>query len=158
MNRAIGVCIIEDSIQWLLRLQHLLVEAGGLHFIGSARDVAGARRLIAERQPQIVILDLLLSNGTGVDVLRAIRRLNSRTPNSKMASSKMPDSSIRVVVVTGAPCPEIKDACLALGADHFFDKALELDGIQGALVALQRQIALEEAAEQNSTASLSILE
>jgi DNA-binding NarL/FixJ family response regulator len=127
-----GVCVIDDSDDWLGRMRTVIAEAGGLHYLGSAANPVDALELIGRTNPQIVILDLFLPEGSGVEVLR---RLKCRNP------------SPQVVVVTGEPSEQLKGACLALGARYFFDKALEFDRIGGVLRALQSNTTAAELKE-----------
>lgn len=71
--------------------------------------------------PSLVILDLHLPDGFGVHIIQSIKEL---APAS------------RIAIVTIDVDPEIRDGCLALGADWFFDKATEL----GQLMEVVRQL------------------
>ncbi len=76
----------------------------------------------AERQgPALVILDLILRVGKGLDVLREIK---SRVPGC------------RVLVFTGHDAEQYRARCLAEGADHFLSKNRD----PAELIQLLRQI------------------
>jgi two-component system response regulator DevR len=93
----------------------------GLSVAGIAATPASALDLMSQLFPPIMILDMYLSAGTGIDLLR---ELSSRQCNT------------RAVVVTGAPSKELRNACLRLGARYCYDKGLEIDQIQAALKCL----------------------
>jgi DNA-binding NarL/FixJ family response regulator len=57
--------------------------------------------------PDVVVLDLVLKGGNGLDVLRKIKL---RTPGC------------RVLVFTAYDAEQYRTRCLAAGADHFFSK------------------------------------
>ncbi len=55
-------------------LRCLLEKQEGLSICGEAGDVPGALPLIEEHRPDLVVLDLGLTDGRGFDLIRAIRR------------------------------------------------------------------------------------
>uniref|UniRef100_UPI00397E1D1E response regulator n=1 Tax=Salmonella sp. SAL04269 TaxID=3159847 RepID=UPI00397E1D1E len=71
---------VEDSRFLRLANQRALTKAG--HNVISAPDGEEGLRLAVERQPDLVILDILLPKMSGQEVLRAIRghREIERTP------------------------------------------------------------------------------
>ena len=46
----------------------------GLNIIGQAYSLAEARRVIRELQPDVVVLDVQLGDGNGIDLLRETKR------------------------------------------------------------------------------------
>jgi CheY-like chemotaxis protein len=92
----------------------------------SAATPAAAIELVSAYKPTIVILDLFLTGGSGVEVLRAMGERNTNT---------------HVVVVTNAPSSSLSKACRDLGARFFFDKALEFDQFREALKTLKAEAA-----------------
>jgi DNA-binding NarL/FixJ family response regulator len=63
----------------------------------------------------VVILDLHLNRGTGFGVLRSLATLKDDRPV--------------VVIFTNYDLPEYRRQAMALGADHFFDKARDFERI-----------------------------
>lgn len=121
-----AVVIIEDSEQSLRRLTSAVDEVPGLRLIGSAPTPGEAVELVSALRPAILILDVFLSGGSGIDVLRAIAHRGIKT---------------EVVVVTNAPSTALSQACFGLGARFFFDKALEFEQFQDALRTLRAEAA-----------------
>jgi DNA-binding NarL/FixJ family response regulator len=120
------VVIVEDSEMSLRRLESAVEAVTGLALAGTARSPAEAIELVSTLRPAIVILDLFLADGSGVDVLRAMAEKGIRA---------------EVVVVTNAPSAALGDACREFGARFFFDKTLEFEEFQAALQTLQAEIA-----------------
>jgi two-component system, OmpR family, response regulator len=119
------IFIVEDSATIRQNLVATLEECAPVHVVGYAdnADEAIDRLLDASAQCDLAIVDVLLRQGTGVDVLRALKRSDSR---------------IKRVVLTNYATPLIRDHCLALGADRVFDKSGEVEGLLdycGALAA-----------------------
>ena len=69
----VRVLIVDDhaSFRWLARL--LLVVAG-FDVIGEAADAGGARELVERLHPDAVLLDVMLPDGSGVEVARELKR------------------------------------------------------------------------------------
>jgi len=119
------VFIVEDSTTVRRELLATLEECAPVHVMGYADTASEAigRLLDAHAPCDLAIVDVLLREGTGVEVLDALKRADSR---------------IRRVVLTNYPTPLIRDHCLALGADRVFDKSGEVEGLLdycGALAA-----------------------
>jgi DNA-binding response OmpR family regulator len=102
------VLVVEDDraarraiCQILTRLGFAPREAG---------TIADANRALDERPPTWVLLDLMLPDGSGVDILRRVR-------------SEHPDS--RVCVITGCG-PSTLEAVRSLGAEHVLTKPLDV--------------------------------
>jgi len=93
------------------KLGRLLREQTGLQELAEAGTVAEATALIEEQTPDLVLLDMHLPDGTGLDVLRHIRQ---------RGGGQM------VMVVTGFAQTEVRRKCVQLGAHLVFDKATEI--------------------------------
>lgn len=108
------IFIADDSGLIRDRLKNALTEVAGMEFIGEAGNALEARHLIDKLDPDVVILDIRMPGGNGIDMIQSIKK---RHPNTI------------VIMLTGYPYPQYKKRCLELGADYFFDKSLGLDGI-----------------------------
>jgi DNA-binding NarL/FixJ family response regulator len=119
MNRsakplAIGVMLVEDSEIVRTRLLEMLFEAGVADVVAVATDVAEASALFLATRPDVVILDLQLPSGCGLDVLETIRRT---------------DLACVVMVLTSYNFPDLRRRCLDSGANHFLHKASEFERV-----------------------------
>lgn len=92
----------------------MLNELAGIKVVGHAEDVAGAIRMIRKLKPDVVILDIMMPGGNGVDVLKNIKQ------------DKPPPM---VIILTNYPYPEYRQKCLHAGANFFLDKTTEFDQI-----------------------------
>ncbi len=84
-----------------------------VQLIGEARDVPEAIEQLRDVHPDVVFLDLQFPNGTGFDVLKAIK------------SQK--EKQTIVVILTNHSYPQYREKCQELGADYFFDKSHDFD-------------------------------
>jgi len=117
-RRRLRVFITDDCEILVGRLRTMLSELEGIEVIGQARDAVEATWLITELQPDVVILDIRMPKGSGIEVLRNIRQ------------SKHPPV---VIVLTAFPNPQYRKQCLDFGAEFFFDKATEFHKVPVAL-------------------------
>ena len=106
------VLIADDSQIVRERLAYLLGDVEGVEIVGQAEDAVEGSNLAEALKPDVAILDVRMPRGSGVDVLRAIKRDNPLAT---------------VIMLTNFVDPEARQLCLAHGADYFFDKSIELD-------------------------------
>ena len=110
----VRVFVVEDSPAIRERIEELVVLAGGAA-AGHAGGVGCATRAILECRPDIVILDMQLADGTGFDVLRAVRR-------------EAPE--IDVYFLSNTAATPYRQLAERLGARGFFDKSREFDRVR----------------------------
>jgi DNA-binding NarL/FixJ family response regulator len=108
------VFIVDDVPSMRERLRELVGEVPEVDVVGDAGTASEAIAGILEKQPACVLLDYQIIGGTGVDVLRAVHDQAKRTV---------------FVVLTNHPDPQYRRACIAAGADHFFDKSTEFERV-----------------------------
>lgn len=108
------VFIIDDSKIVVERLADLLKDVSGVKVVGQAGNALEAVLSIQETNPDAVILDLQMPGGSGLDVLRAIRRGHPR---------------LQVLICTNFAYPQYRDKCMAAGANYFLDKSADFDKI-----------------------------
>jgi DNA-binding NarL/FixJ family response regulator len=108
------VFIVDDIPSMRDRLRELVGELPDVDVVGDAGTPAEAIAGILDKHPTCVLLDYQLIGGTGVDVLRAVHDRARSTV---------------FVVLTNHPDPQYRQACMAAGADHFFDKSTEFERV-----------------------------
>lgn len=113
-NLPLKIVLIEDSMIVRQTIGFLLGELAGVEVVGGAADELAAIDLLRRQQPDLAIVDLELRTGSGIGVLRAL--------------SKNPDhfGRPRAVVFSNHDQPVLRERCLALGVDRFFDKNTEI--------------------------------
>jgi DNA-binding NarL/FixJ family response regulator len=130
----IRALIVEDSQVILDNLVATLEELADVQVVGVAVDEQSAVRWIRE-QPDafdMMIVDIFLKSGTGLGVLKAV------------SAAQL---AVRRVVLTNYATTDMRERCMALGADRVFDKSNELEDliaycsrIQGASAAVPGSI------------------
>jgi DNA-binding NarL/FixJ family response regulator len=104
------VFIADDSEVLRIRLFELLSEVEGIEIVGQAKNGVEASNLIWALQPDVVILDIRMNGGSGIDALKTIKKY---------------DSAPLVMIFTNYPSRQYRKRCLEGGADFFFDKSTE---------------------------------
>ena len=115
------VFIVEDSPIVLEVLKRALSSLDGIELCGNANRADTAPKRIAVVQPDIVILDLHLEGGSGLELVGHLRR-QPRCP----------------VIAVFSNDAELGGHSVAEGADYFFDKST---GFQQMLATLKILIA-----------------
>jgi len=108
------VFIVDDSTVLRERVIEMLSELPGIEIIGHAQNVSDALSAIKKLNPDVVILDIRIPGGSGIDVLQDIK--------------KEKDAPM-VIILTNYPYPQYRKKCLGLGADYFFDKSTEFEKV-----------------------------
>lgn len=105
------VLLLEDAQTPRQNLLSLFQSLPGVGEVRVAELVAEARRMCQDFVPDLAVLDALLPDGNGMELIPELRRANSQA-----------------TVVVLSHYPDIHaDQSEQAGADHFFDKSLGLD-------------------------------
>ena len=120
----VKVLLVDDSDIVCSGLEKMLTEIDGVSVVGKAKDVQGAVESISKMKPDVVILDIRLLNGSGIDVLKDIKK-------------KKP--SPVVLMLTNYPYPQYQQKCMELGADYFLDKVTEIEKIPDIISSLRKK-------------------
>ena len=122
ISKPLRVYIVEDSTI-IRRLLASTIEAAGADLVGSSADAQSAIADLAVLRPDLILIDIRLSSGSGFDVLRALQE------------QKLVSSAIKVVLTNHASA-EYQNLSLNLGANRFFDKSSETSQVLALINAL----------------------
>ncbi|MBQ2928021.1 MAG: sporulation transcription factor Spo0A [Oscillospiraceae bacterium] len=78
MEHATTVFLADSAEDFCTGLSAALQRADGFHVVGTASDGEQAIRMIEERKPEILVLDLMLPKKDGISVLKAIASMEHR--------------------------------------------------------------------------------
>jgi CheY-like chemotaxis protein len=109
----VRVLVIDDSAVIRSRLVRLLQDLGGVD-VDEAEDADGGLEAARRIQPDAVILDIRLRQGSGLQVLQALKT----DPEPPL-----------VIMLTNHPSEHHRQWCRAHGADFFFDKSREFEKV-----------------------------
>jgi Response regulator containing a CheY-like receiver domain and an HTH DNA-binding domain len=111
MEKIIKIFIADDSFNVRKGLIAMLSRVEGIQITGQAQNVHEAIGSIQALKPDVVILDIKMPGGSGVDVLKYIKKEQPSTV---------------VIILTNCPYPQYRQECMDKGANFFFDKSIEL--------------------------------
>ena len=115
------VFIADDSAPMREQIAATLSELKGIEIVGQAQNAPEAIASIQKLQPDVVILDIRMPGGNGIEVLKEIKKY-----------SKAPI----VIMLTNYPYPQYRKKCMEEGADFFFDKSTEFEKLNLVLESL----------------------
>ncbi len=109
------VYLVEDSLAIRARLAQTIAGIEGAKLAGQAGTVGAAIEGIRSSRAGAVILDLQLADGSGLEVLKAVR------PASP---------TMHVAVLTNYATDQHRRACMDAGAEYFLDKSSDFPRIR----------------------------
>ena len=115
------VFLVEDSAPIRMRLAEMLGNVQGVAIVGEAETPESAIEGILRTQPDSVVLDIQLSGGSGIDVLRKIRPVAP---------------GIVFIMLTNHPNPQYRRICMEAGASYFLDKSSEFENVKAIIAGL----------------------
>ena len=122
----LGVYVVEDSEILTKLLVSLLRSDLGVRVLGNNGEANGAIAEIRATTPDVIIVDLVLRQGNGFEVLSAIRESNPE---------------IVGIVLTNHSTPAYREAARKLGVDgdRFFDKTEQIGSMCNLIRAMAQQ-------------------
>jgi DNA-binding NarL/FixJ family response regulator len=119
------VYVVDDSALLRQRLLGLLAELDRVEVIGEAEDRDQAIIEVTKLKPHVVILDIQLREGNGIEVLTQVKQVQP---------------SPTVIMLTNYPYPQFREKSMAAGADYFFYKATEFAKVKEVVRSLSSQL------------------
>ena len=111
LPREFSVLLIDESEVIGSRLNSMFTGLSGYRLVAHAHTISEGHLLCKQHQPDLVLLDSWLPDGTGMSMLRELR-------------SKFP--SLKIIILSNSGNQYYKEKCLELGADRVMDKSSEL--------------------------------
>ena len=108
------VLIVDDSAVAGSRLLRLLGGDSSVDLLPQAWNVRDARRAFLDGAPDFVVTDLALPDGSGLEVVRYVKRVWPKTV---------------VAILTNENLGPFRKRCLDAGADFCLDKATDFDAV-----------------------------
>ena len=119
------ILIVDDSKILRDVIKKIILSIDGLDLIGEAATPLKALEIYKKQYPDIVILDINLDIGNGIDILTTFRK-----------SDRVPI----IIMLTNYANSAFKTITKKLGAQYFFDKTKDID----ALIDTLKLLSLEE--------------
>jgi two-component system response regulator DevR len=110
----LGVYVVDDSALVRDRLVDMLSEIEGVEVVGQTGNPHEVVSAIHKLAPDVVILDIRMPGGSGIDVLRDIKK-------DKPAPI--------VIMLTNYPYAQYQKKAMDFGTDYFLNKSTEFEKI-----------------------------
>lgn len=108
------VLIVDDNKSFIDRLMDLMTEYGATNPVITANNYNEAVSMIANKNPEIILLDMNMPGRSGVEVLRYVREEGWEC---------------KVIMVTNHSNSSYRKLCQEAGADYFLDKSRDFGQI-----------------------------
>jgi len=142
-TKPIRLLLVDDHQVLRIGLRTLFTEAGGFQVVGEAATMAGAVTEALKLRPQVVLMDVRLPDGNGIEACRTIR-------------TARPDT--RVLFLTSFADDDAVLATILAGADGFLLKEVSSEQLINAVKAVSSgQSILDPAVTQRVLAKVKSL-
>lgn len=105
------VLVVDDEVTTRMMLRMLLEMQG--YTIVEAEDGEVALRMVAEHQPQVIVLDVMMPNLDGIAVCKALR--------AQEETAVLP-----IIILSGG---NYEEQCMAAGANTYMQKPMNTDNL-----------------------------
>ncbi len=123
-----SIVIVDDSAVVRQLLREMLAKIAGADVVGEFESPVAAIESIRRNPPDVVLLDIQLLNGSGLEVLRAV---GAHHPG------------VKVMVFTNYAEDVYRQRCMQAGAYAFYDKKSDLHALRQTLSGLAAAAALQ---------------
>lgn len=110
----ISVIIADDNKEFCNILNDYLLNQRDIVVTGIAKDGVEALKLIAEKKPDLVVLDIIMPHLDGLGVLERLNTMNI-------------DPLPRIIVLSAVGQDKITQRAITLGADYYVVKPFDMD-------------------------------
>jgi DNA-binding response OmpR family regulator len=126
--KSLSALLVEDSVLTAEQLRELMRSVSVTVDITTVVTEKDALNAIAESQPDLIVLDLKLRQGSGFNVLRQVATMKSKPAT---------------VVLTNYALPKYRELALLTGADYFLDKARDFKELPGIIESIAQKRAVQ---------------
>ena len=116
MKKKPVILIVDDNVNFVDRMISLLEDADNTGIISVATNYDEARRFLAAKDPDVVLLDINMPGKSGIELLKLIRQNNKQC---------------EVIMITNHADDYYRQQCEELGAKYFLDKSNDFALVPG---------------------------
>ncbi|HCQ90198.1 sporulation transcription factor Spo0A [Clostridium sp. Marseille-Q7071] len=111
---SISVLIADDNKEFCNILNDYLLSQRDINVVAIAKDGIEALKLIQEKKPELVVLDIIMPHLDGLGVLEKLNSMNL-------------DPMPRIIVLSAVGQDKITQRAITLGADYYVVKPFDMD-------------------------------
>jgi len=130
---SIRIVIVDDSNLVRQRLVKMLNTVSGIEIVGEAANSQEALKVIQDKKPHIVIIDIKIPGENGIGVLKKLKKVNR---------------AVIAIIITNYPFNQYRVNCFENGADYFFDKSNEYGNVIETIEGLVNSGSVENVVNQ----------
>lgn len=128
MSTTSTVLIVEDSAL-IRQIYHICLDSTQFQIVGEAKTGFEAMTLLRQTQPHILLLDLVLPEMSGIDVLKRLKDISFST---------------KTIVITSIDDPEVLSQVRSLGAFEVLQKPFTKIALLNTLNSLITQLEVQK--------------
>ncbi len=113
-NKKLSIAIVDDSEIIRERIVHRINKCDNFQITWQAENAESTYCCYNKNTPAVLILDIQLPDGSGIDILEKIKSENPLT---------------KIIMLTNYPSLPFRNKCIKAGADYFFDKSTEFEKV-----------------------------
>lgn len=114
--KKISVCLVDDNKELIQLMKDYFAEQEDIDVIGEAYNGRDCLDMLEEKEPDVLILDIIMPHIDGLAVLNSIRTMDLKTHPS-------------VIMLTAFGQEEVMKKAVDLGASYFILKPFDLDNL-----------------------------
>jgi two-component system response regulator (stage 0 sporulation protein A) len=114
MNK-IKVCIVDDNRELVGLLEEYLSSQGDIEVLGVAYNGQECLNMLKDKEPDVLVLDIIMPHLDGLGVLERLRQLDRPQPN--------------VIMLTAFGQEDVTKKAVDLGAAYFILKPFDMEGL-----------------------------
>lgn len=118
------IVIADDSELLIDRIKESLKDIKEVEIVGVAKNGIEALKIIQEKNPDFVLLDIRMPELNGIEVLKKMKENGSKS---------------KVCIFTNYPYSQYKEKCKEEGADYFFHKDIDFQEVINLIVQLAQK-------------------
>ena len=109
------VLLVDDNARITAMLESILQEDAEIEVVGKAEDGVEALDMIEEKEPDLMLLDLIMPKLDGIGVMEKMQQMEGKVP--------------KVIIVSGISQEQITETTFELGASYYILKPFNKDMI-----------------------------
>ena len=113
MSSAIKVAFADDNKEFTAIVQEYLAQQSDIQLVGIAHDGEQMLKIIDEKKPDLVVLDIIMPQLDGIGVLEQIKNGRQQPP--------------KVIMLTALSHDKMANRAMELGADYYIVKPFDLN-------------------------------